>query len=144
MGFGWTTKDCYDYIDAQANLAVGDYQTACEILHSNPATERARRRGAKIADCALLVQRVEYVDQCGPQCNAEVLLRIEHAIAEYIETHPTPECPKPKPHHSHVTCKMQPVINVPPATVVQPSKIDVDVNVKQDRRTPGLDAPPPR
>jgi hypothetical protein len=40
---------------------------------------------------------------------------------------------------------MQPVINVPPATVVQPSKIDVDVKVKQDQRSmPGLDAPPPR
>jgi hypothetical protein len=111
LGIEFTPEECYSFIDAQANLAVGDYQTACEILHSNKSTERAKKRGAKIADCALLVQKVVTVevvhDTCGPDCEAGIQLRIQHAIADYIESHPAQPCPKPhKGVHHYAPCKM--------------------------------------
>lgn len=140
LGVGFTTDECYSFIDAQANMAVGDYQTACEILHHNNATLRYAKRGAKIADCALLTQKVVEVvkDECGADCEAGVRLRIEHAIAEYIDSHPTPVCPQPKPHHGHPVifkpCPM-PQVNVAPAPVIQPDHMDLDINVN---------APPPR
>lgn len=51
LGIGFTPKNCYDYIQAQAYLAIGATQAACEVLNHTPAAERAVKAGAKLPDC---------------------------------------------------------------------------------------------
>jgi hypothetical protein len=52
LGIGFTPQACYDYIQAQAYLAIGAQQAACEILNNTPAAKRAVRNGAHLPDCA--------------------------------------------------------------------------------------------
>lgn len=52
LGIGFTPKNCYDYMQAQAYLAIGAIQAACEILNHTEAAARAVKAGAKLPDCA--------------------------------------------------------------------------------------------
>lgn len=51
LGIGFTPKNCYDYMQAQAYLAIGATQAACEILNHTEAAARAVKAGAKLPDC---------------------------------------------------------------------------------------------
>lgn len=51
LGIGFTPKNCYDYMQAQAYLAIGATQAACEILNHTEAAARAIKAGAKLPDC---------------------------------------------------------------------------------------------
>lgn len=82
LGFEFTTAECYTLQMAYADYAMGDYQTGCELLHSNKTHQNAAKRGAKIADCALLVQREKIVYRdvpVGPS-EAEIQERINRAV----------------------------------------------------------------
>lgn len=52
LGIGFTPKNCYDYIQAQAYLAIGAKQAACEILNHTEAAQRAVKNGAVLPTCA--------------------------------------------------------------------------------------------
>lgn len=108
MGIEFTPDECYSYIDAQANLAIGDYQTACEILHVNRTTKRARDRGAKIADCALLVPHVveKIVEVHVGPTEVEIQGRIDAAVLTYANLHPVPACAVKKKRKvaAHMEC----------------------------------------
>lgn len=52
LGIGFTPKQCYDYIQAQAYLAIGALQAACEILNHTEAAQRAVKNGAVLPACA--------------------------------------------------------------------------------------------
>jgi hypothetical protein len=110
LGVGFTTDECYAYIEAQAFWAIGDRQAACEVLHTTNSAKRSIARGAHLPSCEpvppQVIHEIEYVNN-GPT-EAEIELRIQHAIADYIETHPDKPCPKP--HHQHFQqtgCQMQ-------------------------------------
>ncbi|CAM6004383.1 unnamed protein product [Sphagnum balticum] len=111
LGVGFTTDECYAYIEAQAFWAIGDRQAACEILHTTNSAKRSIARGAHLPSCEpvppQVIHEIEYVNN-GPT-EAEIELRIQHAIADYIETHPEKPCPKPhhKPHFQQTGCQMQ-------------------------------------
>lgn len=51
LGIGFTPKSCYDYIQAEAYLAIGDRQAACEILNHTVAAQRAVKNGAVLPVC---------------------------------------------------------------------------------------------
>lgn len=51
LGIGFTPSECYAFIQAQAYLAVGQAQAACEILNTTNAALRAVKRGARLPDC---------------------------------------------------------------------------------------------
>lgn len=59
LGVAFTSSECYAFIQAQAYLAVGMRQSACEILNSTDAARRAVKRGAKLPECAVPVVVVE-------------------------------------------------------------------------------------
>lgn len=54
LGIGFTPKSCYDYIQAQAFLAAGDREAACEILHHTEAARRAVKDGAVLPPCHIV------------------------------------------------------------------------------------------
>lgn len=51
LGIGFTPKNCYDYIQAQAYLAIGAREAACEILNHTEAAMRAVKHGATLPSC---------------------------------------------------------------------------------------------
>lgn len=51
LGIEFTPSECYAFIQAQAYLAVGQAQAACEILNTTNAAQRALKRGAKLPSC---------------------------------------------------------------------------------------------
>lgn len=55
LGLGFTPAECYAFLLAQAYQAVGETQTACEVLNSTKAAKRAEKRGVKLADCTPVV-----------------------------------------------------------------------------------------
>lgn len=95
LGLEFTTAECYSYQDAAALMAVGDYQSACEVLHQNNATQRAKKRGARIADCALLQQKVVYHDVekiVYLNTDDQVQERIDAAVRIDRDKHAEPQC----------------------------------------------------
>ena len=58
LGIGFTPKSCYDYIQAQAYLAIGARQAACEILNHTEAAKRAVANGAVLPVCEAQVKIV--------------------------------------------------------------------------------------
>lgn len=134
LGFGFTTAECYAYIEAQAYWAIGDRYDACEVLHTTNAAKRSSDRGAHFLACAVPEPEIRYIEVNRGPTEAEIELRIQHAIAEYINEHPDTPCPKPRPRHGKVKpspgCRI--TIEPSPVTVVPSSKLDVDVNVRPD------------
>ena len=51
LGIGFTTSECYAFILAQAYQAVGEKQTACQILNTTNAAARAVKRGITLPAC---------------------------------------------------------------------------------------------
>lgn len=51
-GFAWTTSECYAFILAQSFQAIGDRESACEILLTTNAAKRAIKRGARFPQCS--------------------------------------------------------------------------------------------
>lgn len=87
FGIEFTSDECYTLQMAYADYAMGDYQTGCELLHSNKTHQNAAKRGAKIADCALLVprsvERIVYRDVNTGPSESDIQIRIDAAIKEH-------------------------------------------------------------
>lgn len=72
LGVGFTTAECYAYIEAQAFHAIGMNQSACEILMHTDAAKRAMDRGAKLPDCAPPAVVYQTIEVPGPTIVKEV------------------------------------------------------------------------
>ncbi len=80
-GFAWTTDECYAFILAQSFQAIGDRQSACEILLTTNAAKRAVKRGAKMA-CAVQVTTLVTVQQPGVYTREQVEAIVRKAVSK--------------------------------------------------------------
>lgn len=63
-GIVWTTDECYAFILAQSYQSLGLRESACEVLGSTKAAERAVKRGARLPSCIPAVVVVtQYVER---------------------------------------------------------------------------------
>lgn len=51
LGLSFVTPECHGWSLANAYLAIGERQAACEVLNTQKAAKRAKKRGAKLPDC---------------------------------------------------------------------------------------------
>ena len=63
LGIGFTTPECYAFILAQAYQAVGEKQTACQILNTTNAAQRAIKRGITLPTCQPVPEKVVVVEK---------------------------------------------------------------------------------
>ena len=109
LGIGFTTEECYAYIEAQALNAIGDRESACQVLHTTNAAKRAEKRlGHPLPACeppaVTIVHDVEYRIPAGYVSEEEVQAR----ITEALKAQPVPQCPKPAKRKGSAPKALQP------------------------------------
>ena len=51
LGFGWTPKECYAFMLAQAYQSIGQYKAVCDILRNTKTGKRMERDGVELPEC---------------------------------------------------------------------------------------------
>src|SRR5210317_128842 len=51
LGFGWTPKECYAFMLAQAYQSIGQYKAVCDILRNTKVGKRMERDGIELPEC---------------------------------------------------------------------------------------------
>ena len=51
LGFGWTPKECYAFMLAQAYQSIGQYKAVCDILRNTKVGKRMERDGIELPQC---------------------------------------------------------------------------------------------
>lgn len=51
LGFGWTPKECYAFMLAQAYQSIGQYKAVCDILRNTKTGKRLERDGIELPEC---------------------------------------------------------------------------------------------
>jgi hypothetical protein len=107
LGVGFTTSECYAYIEAQAFHAIGDEYDACLVLHSTDAAKRTEKRlGHPLGACEPPAPVVEYRQPPGTWYNEEQLqARIADAVramapcpvVKHVKRGPSPTCKRGAP-----------------------------------------------
>ena len=67
LGFGWTPKECYAFMLAQAYQSIGQYEAVCDILRNTKTGKRMERDGIELPECkpevVVVVPQEDYVTQ---------------------------------------------------------------------------------
>ena len=67
LGFGFTPSECYRFMLAQAYQAIGQSQTACEVLAHTDTAKAAVKDGLALPDCHPAAARIDPVAVPLPQ-----------------------------------------------------------------------------
>ena len=51
LGFGWTPKECYAFMLAQAYQSIGQYKAVCDILRNTKVGRRMEDDGIELPEC---------------------------------------------------------------------------------------------
>ena len=51
LGIGWTPKECYAFMLAQAYQSIGQYKAVCDILRNTKTGKRMERDGIELPEC---------------------------------------------------------------------------------------------
>lgn len=98
LGVGFTTDECYAFMEAQAFNAIGDRESACEILHTTNAAKRAEKRlGHQLPLCDASTQAVVEPTMFAPSALLAVPVEVS-----------TPTLPNVVRKHRHVAKKCRP------------------------------------
>lgn len=112
FGMTFTTEECWNSNYAAMEEGAGRFHDACEMRRISNTERRAIKNGAKFEDCVptppVIIKEIVKV---GPT-EEEIESIKQHAIAEYIFSHPEKPCPAPKHSKHYAPCKMQPTVEI--------------------------------